>query len=151
MRCLIPKILVFPYQLCDGGKIVLRAKFRLRLSNLLVDAPARDLLEQTLEKVLDVDLFEPCQRAAHRERIVALRATTNPETNKRYTEAEAARLVGITKTAAQRAAALQRKMDELGISDPYLPVLEPTENMGKIRRHQHKRYSFEPLESAGEL
>jgi hypothetical protein len=151
MRRLIPKILVLPHRLCDGGLIVLRARFRLRLGNLLTDRRAREVLSQPLDRIVTVDLFEPCQREASREQIVALRAAINPETGKKHTEAEAARKVGITKTAAQRAAALQRQMDQLGLSDPYIPVMEPPDDYPKLRRHKHARYSFRPLEGAGQL
>ena len=151
MRCLIPKIVVWPHRLCDGGRIVLRAQFRLDLANLLPERRTRDVLAKPLERILTVDLFTPCQRAAFRERIVALRVTINPETGRKYTEVEAARMVGITKTAAQKAAALQRKMNQLGLSDPFLPVREPPEDCIKLRRHKHERYSFEPLEGAGQL
>lgn len=34
MRGLVPKIVVFPYRLCDGGHPVLRSRFRLHLANL---------------------------------------------------------------------------------------------------------------------
>ena len=151
MRCLIPRVVVFPHRLCDGGHIVLRSRFRLCLAGLLPDQNVREVLASPLERILTVDLFEPCQRAAFREQIVALRATINPETGRKYTEADAARDVGITTTAAQRAAALQRTMDQLGLSDPFVPVLEPPEDYTKLRRHQHRRYSFEPLEEAGQL
>ena len=67
------------------------------------------------------------------------------------TEREIAHKLGITKTAVQRAAALQRKMDELGLTDPYIPVTEPPEDLTKMRRHKHKRYRFEPLPDAGEF
>ena len=73
MRLLIPKIVVFPYRLCDGGKIVLRARFRLQLSRLVPDIRAREVLQQPLERVLTVDLFDPPQREACRRRIFELR------------------------------------------------------------------------------
>jgi hypothetical protein len=41
-------------------------------------------------------------------------------------------------------------MDERGITDPYLPVVEPPRE-GKLQRHNHKRFRFEPLPGAGEL
>ena len=151
MRCLIPEIVVEPCRLCDGGHIVLRSRLCLHLAGLLPDRRVRDFLAKPLERILTVDLFEPCQREAFRERIVALRAATDPETRRQYTEAETAREVGITITATQRAAALQRTMDQLGLSDPYVPVLDPPDDYTMLRRHKHKRYSLEPLEGAGQL
>ena len=61
------------------------------------------------------------------------------------TENEAAHQLGVTKTAAQRAAALDRQMRDLGLDDPYVPVLEPPDDLPKLRRHRHSRYRFEPF------
>ena len=151
MRRLVPKIVVWPYRLFDGGHIALRAKYRLRLAGLLTDPRVREVLAKPLERVLTIDLFEKPQREAFRERVVAMRGTINSATGKRYTEVEVARQLGITKTAAQRAAALQRRMDELEITDPYLPVIEPPDDYAKLRRHKHSRYHFEPPASASEI
>ena len=60
--------------------------------------------------------------------------------------AQIAAKLGITKTAVQRAFTLQRKMNELGLTDPYVPVLEPPADYTKLRRHKHHRYEFKPLE-----
>jgi hypothetical protein len=67
------------------------------------------------------------------------------------TEKEAARECGITITAAQRAAELQRQMDALSLSDPHVAVTQPPDDNGKSRRHKNKRYRFEPLDGAGEF
>ena len=67
------------------------------------------------------------------------------------TEYQVARELGITVTAAQRASALQRKMDRLGLLDPYLRITEPPEDCTKLRRHRHPRYRFQPLEHAGQF
>jgi len=151
MKSLVPKIVVFPHRLCDGGHIIHRAKFRLRLSGLLSDPQAKEVLSQPLELILAVDIRGPLQRVDHREEIMTLRATTNPDTDEKYTEVEAARKCGITTTAAQRAAALSRRMDELGVTDPYVRVFEPPDDYTKLRRHKHKRYKFTPLDGAGEF
>jgi len=144
MRSMIPRIVVYPHRLCDGGKIVLRARFRLQLSQLLPGDRTRELLRQPLERVLTVDLFDPPQRELHRRRILELRASG-------MTEKEAAKARSITTTAAQRAAALQRRMDGLGLTYPYLAVNKPPDDYGMLRRHKHRRYRFEPLDGAGEL
>ena len=148
MRCIIPKIVVFPCRRCDGNKVVLRARFRLHLEGLLPDRQVKEMLSEQLERTLDVDLFEPCQRAKFRERVVAMRASVNPQTGRRYTYLEIGPALGITDTAAQYAAELQREMDKLGIDDPYIPITKPPED-GKLKRHLNPRYSFEPLEQAG--
>ena len=141
LRRLVPRIVVFPYQLCDGGKVVLRARFRLQLASLIPDVGTRTLLQTPLEKLLEIDLYEMPQRAMHRQAISKLRGSG-------LTEREAAHQLGLIITAAQNAAALQRLMDQMGISDPYLAVTSP-DGCGKLRRHLHPRYKFEPLENAG--
>ena len=144
MRKLVPRIVVFPVQLCDGGRVVLRAKFKLHLASLLPDRRASDVLLRPLERVLTIDLFDPPQRERFRLQILDAR-----ESGK--TERQAAVESGITVTAAQHAAALQRRMDGLAITDPYVPVREPPENCPKLRRHRSPDYLFEPLAGAGEL
>jgi hypothetical protein len=144
MRAIIPKVVVFPYRLCVGGRVVLRAKFRLRVSNLLPEKRIQQVLEQPLERVLTVDLFNPTQPEAYRRRICDLRAGG-------MTQREAADRCGLTITAAQDAAGLQRRMDALGLTDPYVAVTQPPDDYGKFRRHLHSRYRFEPLEGAGQF
>lgn len=151
MRQLIPKIVVWPVQSCQGGKVYMRSKFKFQIANLLADANTRELLAEQLERVLSVDLFEPSQFILHRERIMELRSSINPKTGRKYTERQAANVVGITHTAAQRAAKLQRAMDDLGLVDPMIQITEPPANNGRYKRHKHPRYSFDPLPGAGEL
>jgi site-specific DNA recombinase len=84
------------------------------------------------------------QRELFRTRVVEARA-------KGKTEREVAADFGITVTAAQKAAVLQRRMDELGITDPYVRVTDPPEDSRKMRRNLHSAYRFEPLPGAGEI
>ncbi len=144
MRLLIPKIVVFPVQLCEGGRVVLRAKFRMFLSDLLPDKRLQASMRQPLERILTVDLFDPPQREKYRKLVIAGRATG-------MTEKMIAAKYGLTITAVQRASALQRKMNQLGLSDPYLPVTDPSVNNTKLRRQWHKRYDFKPKPDAGEI
>jgi hypothetical protein len=144
MKSIIPKIVVLPFRLSDGGHIGLRAGFRLSVSNLLPDRRVQETLQQPLQRVLRVDLFDPPQREACRRRILEMRASG-------LTESQAAKACHITITAAQRAAGLQRRMDALGLTDPYVAVTEPPDDYTKFRRHKHKRYRFEPLEGAGQF
>ncbi len=144
MRRWIPRIEVFPYRLCDGGHLVLRARFTLRLASLVPQAEDLQRIADTLTREMEVDLFDPPQREEFRQRVVQLRVDGHKEN-------EVAALLKITKTAAQRAASLQRMMDRLGIDSPWLPVTEPPEDYPKLRRHHHQRYRFEPLScKAGE-
>jgi hypothetical protein len=53
--------------------------------------------------------------------------------------------LGITQPAVQHALALARHMNRLGVTDPYQLVREPPLEGGKLRRHLHSRYRFEPL------
>jgi site-specific DNA recombinase len=142
LRILVPRIVVSPYQLVDGGRVVLRAKFRLQLANLIPDQRASEVLRTSLERVLQVDLYDAPQRAQFREEVVAARS-------RGATEKQIAAALGITHTAAQRAMALQRQMDAMEINDPYILLTSPPANGGKIKRHKHSRYKFEPLPDAG--
>jgi DNA invertase Pin-like site-specific DNA recombinase len=137
IRRLIPELRVYPYRLCDGGAVVQRAHLTLNLAALVPAGAALEGIGGALRRQLVVDLFAPPQRAACREQVVALRAEG-------VSERTVARRLRITVTAAQRAAALARRMQELGITDPYLPILEPPADCGKLRRHRHSRYRFEP-------
>ena len=137
LRALTGKIMVYPFRSIDGGHLELRGKFKLQLANLLPDQRQRDALKQPLERELRLDLFEPPQRVEFRERVVALR--------QEMTEREAAKKLGITITAACRAYALHRNMQQQGLADPYVLVKEPPLDYTKLRRHHHPRYNFEPL------
>src|SRR5207248_8719616 len=66
LRGLIPRIVVYPYRLCDGGHPVLQPQCTLRLASLLPSAPGLEPLAGCLEQQLVVDLFEPPQRGACR-------------------------------------------------------------------------------------
>ncbi|OWK41230.1 hypothetical protein FRUB_04593 [Fimbriiglobus ruber] len=105
---LIPRLELLPYRLLGGGSLVLRARVTVDLASLLPGG-----LEGVVRRELFVDLFDPPQRAAFRERVVALRASG-------ATERDAARQLGLTLTAAQRAMDLHRQMAAAGISDPYV-------------------------------
>jgi site-specific DNA recombinase len=138
MRRLIPRIVVHPFRLCDGGHIVLRARFSLTLVSFVAQAEGIDAAEDSLTQDLEIDLFDPPQREKYRQVVVEQRAAGRKER-------EIADELGITQPAVQYAAALQRAMDRLGITDPYLPVNEPPEDYAKLRRHKHRRFNFEPL------
>lgn len=141
LRRLIPRIVVRPYRLCDGGHPVLRAHFTVSLAPLLPAAPGMERLAAAVERALVVDLFEQPQRVAHRARVLELTAGG-------LGQREIARELGITQPAVQRAVALGRRMASLGIVDPYLPLTAPPGDYERLRRHKHPRYRFEPL--AGE-
>jgi hypothetical protein len=138
MQNLIADLKVYPYRLCDGGAVVLRARFTLRLASLVPGTAASGGWEGWLRRGMQVDLFDPPQRAVYRERVVQMRASG-------MTERQVADQLGITQTAVQRAAALDRRMRQLRVTDPYQPVREPPDDYNKLRRHRHPRYRFVPL------
>jgi DNA invertase Pin-like site-specific DNA recombinase len=141
MKRLIPRIEVFPFRLCDGGRVVLRARFALDLVALVPDARALAGLADVLRRELVVDLFDPPQRVAYRERVLALKADG-------LTERQIATRLGITQPAVQRAAALNREMERRGLADPYVRLIEPPDDDGRLRRHRHPRYQFRPRPAA---
>jgi hypothetical protein len=141
MQRLVPRIVVFPYQLCDGGRPVLRAQFRMNVAGIIPEGRLREAVHASLERTLEVDLFDPPQREEFRERVVELRKTHNERT--------VAEMLGITITAAQRAYQLQNLMDQLSIVDPYQLIESPSDDVSRLKRHKHKRYRFDPLPDAG--
>jgi site-specific DNA recombinase len=136
-RRLIPRLEARPYQLCDGGNPVLRAHLTLDLPPLIPEARVLEGRTHALRRDLVVDLFDMPQRAAYRERVMALRA-------ERMREREIAATLGLTVTAAQKAASLDRLMGKLGLTDPYIPLTEPPQDQARMRRHKHARFQFEP-------
>jgi len=139
LRQLIDRIVVLPFQHCDGGSPVLRAYFELNLASLLPHIPGMESLLSALKKSMVVDLFDMPQREAFRIEATALIAS-------KKNQREVAKILGITPTAVQRSQALDKKMKELGITDPYIQLNEPPPENSKIKRHKHPRYKFNPIE-----
>jgi hypothetical protein len=141
LRKLIPEIRVFPVRLCDGGKITLRAKFVLSLVPLLSANQQTEAVERCLSVELQVDLFDYPQREKFRGQVVQMREAG-------LTESVIASALTITKTVVQQAAALSRLMIKLGLTDPYLNVVNPPDDYGKLRRHRHHRFKFQRFDDA---
>lgn len=139
MRRLIPRIQLFPHRLCDGGHLVLRARFTLDLVALIPEARGLENCSQILQRELVVDLFAPPQRERFRQRVLDLKAEG-------LTERRIAEVIKITQPAVQHSVALAREMAKRGLSDPYIPLLAPPEDYTKLRRHKHPRYKFRPME-----
>jgi len=132
MRQLVPTIEVFPVRCVDGGAIVLRARLVVELASL-IDLPGEVLLdEQSFRRTVEIDLFEPPQRVRFREQVVQMRASG-------MTERKVAATLGLTITAAQRAAELDRLMRSRSITDPYERITSPPSD-SKWKRHLHPRY-----------
>jgi DNA invertase Pin-like site-specific DNA recombinase len=137
LRRLIPTIVVKPYRLRDGGHPVLRAHFTLALTPL-VPGGLPPALQGALQRTLVVDLFDPPEREAYRERVMELAASGLKQRDIGYE-------LGISQAAVQHALALAQGLRQSGASDPYVPLAEPPEDYKKLRRHRHPRYRFEPL------
>lgn len=133
LRRLLPVFEIFPYRLIDGGGIVLRASIEI---DLAVGWDCGLVRSDTLRHRCLIDLFDPPQRERHRSEVVRMRQLG-------MTEREIAQQLRITVTACQRAAALQRLMDERQVTDPYQLVTDITELPGRLRRHLHPRFRQE--------
>lgn len=126
-------------RLCDGGAIVIRAKFQLHLCSLVPGLNDLTLTREVMTLPLEVDLFEPVQREAFRERVIALR-------DEGMKQRDIAAKLGITQAAVQYSVKLQATMDSLGLQDPYVPVTEAPMDLHRMRRHLHPRFKFEPYD-----
>jgi len=141
MQRLVPKLKVLPYRLCDDGAVVLRAHTVLNLAAFLSKDARGSAAGEVLRRELVIDLFDPPQRVKYREQVMALRG--------KLTERGIASRLGITQPAVQRAAALDRRMKAMGLTDPYLSLHEPPDDYPKLRRHRHPRYRFEVEQDEG--
>lgn len=140
IKRLIPRIVVYPHRLCTGGEPELRARFTLNLARLIPGGEAVPELARSLSRELDVDLFDLPQRVKFRAEVMRQLATFPDKTQR-----EIGAGLGITATAVQYAIALDRKMTELGLTDPYEPILQPPKDCERIKLHRHPAYCFEPL------
>jgi hypothetical protein len=142
MRQLVPEFHVYLVRLCDGGYLRPRAQVKLALGGIMPCVAQVPGMEALLTRELTLDLFDlPPQR--EQIRIEAVRLTSEGLTQREMTE----RLPGKPKQSAeQRALALDRKKRNLGLSNPYITVLEPPPDYTKLRRHHNRKYQFKPLE-----
>src|SRR5438093_846170 len=108
LRRLIPRIVVSPVRLCDGGLLVPRARFTLNLAALAPPAMLGTALDAVLRRELVVDLFDPPQREQIRPEAVALTAAG-------VHQRDAAKRLGVTQPAVQKAIALDQRMKDLGL------------------------------------
>ncbi len=134
---LVPQLYLFPIQACDGQGVFLRAKLVLNLAALIPQAGIPDEVEQILHRHLSVDLFDVPQRVEFRERVVELH-------QQGMSTRKIASRLGLTQPAVQNALALDQRMKELALTEPYVLLAEPPESFGRCRRHKKSRYRFEP-------
>lgn len=138
LRQWIPLIHVFPYQLLQHGQPLQRAVFTLDLTSFLPSKAYRQKFGYVLQKSIVVDLFDLPARERLRPEIIRLK-------KEGYHHREVADMLKTHLPTVQLAIKLQQEMDELGITDPILPIDEPPADGVKWRRHRHRRFTFEPL------
>jgi len=143
LRQLVPEFHVYLVRLCDGGHLLPRVRIKLDLAGHVAGMEHVPELEQMLTRVITLDLFKrPPQRERIREDVVRLAAGNVPQRQiARQLKDENPKL-----PVVQKAIALHRKMHELGLDSPYVPVTEPPDDYPKLRRHKNLKYWFEPLE-----
>ncbi len=139
MSRVVPRLEVWPCRAIDGGNVELRARLTVELAALLPGARGWESLVGVLSREVVVDLFDPPQRVAHLARVRELTALN-------WQQRQIAQELGITQTAVQRTAVLTKKLDALGLDDPYQAVTGPPEDSDRTCRHRHARYRFETLE-----
>jgi hypothetical protein len=138
MRQWIPRVHVFPVRLCNGGRPEPRAVLTFDLTPILPASAGRESLGRVLQAERVIDLFEAPDREGHRTEVVQRTAGG-------MKQRQIAEELGLDLATVQRAVELQRAMDRLGLTDPYLPITSPPPEDGRWRRHRHPRYRFEPL------
>ena len=146
IRQLISRIVVYPVHLIDGGHPRLRGQFVLDLTPLIPNTRFLPVLQPVLRRRLVVDLFDPPKRVRFREAVMSEKQkNTQGENCPRLRERDIAAKLGIAQSEVQHAAALNRKMQELGVTDPYQILQAPPAEVTRLHRHRHRRYHFEPL------
>lgn len=128
-------------RLCDGGHLLPRGTITLALHGITPDAREVPGLGALLTRKVTFDLFEPPQRERIREESVRLTALKHKQRDIAQQLPEKA-----TQAAVQKALVLDRTMNSLGLSTPYVLVQEPSEDYRKLRRHKNAKYRFEPLD-----
>lgn len=141
MRQLIPEFYVYLVRLCDGSRLQPRARIKLALDGIIPDAAGVPELHGLLTGELTIDLFHPGQRERIREESVRLSAAGFRQRDIIVEIAERP-----TQPPIQNALKLQRRMDELGLTSPYVILHEPPADYTKVRRYRNSKYRFEVQE-----
>ena len=139
LKQLIPEMWIIPCRPLDGGGLFPRAELVLTLAPIVGNKLVGDTADDTFSRRLAVNLFDEPQYVKFRTQIV-----------ERYSRGvspiQIARELGLTKPVVFRSLRLNRLMLAAGLEDPYQPVVVPPVDCGRLRRHLHQRYRFEPLE-----
>lgn len=141
LRKLVPEIYVYAVRMCDGGNLLPRAKVTLNLGGTFPDINVVPGAADLLRRELTIDLFDPWQRERIREEVA--RSTADGLTQRQIAATMKAKP---TIDMIQDAVALQTRMDSLGITSPYVVMLEPPSEYPKLKRHLHARYNFQSRE-----
>ncbi|MEX0612342.1 MAG: hypothetical protein WD738_00295 [Pirellulales bacterium] len=139
LRQLAPEFHIYLVRLLDGGHPMPRARVKLDLTGCVSDLAYVPEMSHLLTKVVTIDLFVPPQRERIREEVVRLKGTKQREIAKQLSEPTSQAVV-------QKALALDRMMQERGLTSPYELLLEPPTDYGRLRRHKNSRYDFRALE-----
>lgn len=142
LRQIVTSCHVYLVQLVDGGHLEPRAKVTLSLGAVADGLGAMPGVTQLLTRDLTIDVFAPPQRERIRLDVVRL-AGEHPDWTQR--QIAAAIREQPEQTVVWRALKLDRQMRELGLSSPYVLVMEPPADSAKLRRQRHSRYEFRPL------
>src|SRR5262249_33219582 len=120
IRQLVPDVHIYLVRHIRGGHLLPRAKIRLNLIGSFRDGDAVPGLRELLEEELTIDVFKPTRK--ERIRLEAAQLAAEGLTQNGI----AARLPGrIHQVEVWDALKWHRKMQELGLSSPYLLVEEP--------------------------
>lgn len=137
MKLLIPSFEVLPVRGRYCGLPAPRAYITLCLTNL-VPADVAAAAPELMTHELVVDLFVPPKPLRHRTEVVA-------RSRARMKQRDIAVELKLHLPEVQRALAIERKMTEEGVTDPYEVMEGPSDDYARLRRHRHNRYRFEPL------
>jgi site-specific DNA recombinase len=145
MRLLAPEFCVYLVRLCDGGHPLPRARVRINLAGNLRGIDRVPSVKTWFDRDWTIDLFKATQRETIRTAAVQINAESPKLTYDQIADEIDKRLHELpTSTAVGYALALQRRMEELGLDQPYVILREPPADYAKLRRHKNVKYRFEP-------
>ena len=134
MKSVVTDFYVLPYQLADGGKIQPRIVFKACLAPL-VEHSDLDLLQ--FDRM--VSLFKEPKRLRVLGPVVE-------RVNAGEKHAAIAEQLGIFKSEVGYAMVLHRRMEALGITDPWVAVTDASQAFASFKRVRNPIFKFEPLE-----
>lgn len=140
LRPVVPGFHVYLMRLCDGGHPLPRARVTLSLAGVVPDARHAPGVTAFLTRTVTLDLFEAPQRERIRAEAVRLAGAGFEQRQIARRLQEAATQAGVS-----QALALDRRMRDLGLDNPYVMVSGPPPDYPKLRRHHNEKYVFEPL------